>query len=61
VLSLEELDARQMLTWCRPKQEKEKVKPVSRFDQAASVAEEKAPVTTGKHAHCTPFFTCTPF
>ncbi|KAI4911324.1 hypothetical protein J4E85_011233 [Alternaria conjuncta] len=30
----------------KPKQEKEKVKPVSRFDQAASVAEEKAPVTT---------------
>lgn len=35
-----------------PKQEK--AKTVSRFDQAASVAEEKAPVTTGKHAHCTP-------
>ncbi|KAI4911444.1 uncharacterized protein J4E92_010257 [Alternaria infectoria] len=30
----------------KAKQEKEKVKPVSRFDQAASVAEEKAPVTT---------------
>ena len=38
----------------KPKQEKEKVKPVSRFDQAASVAEEKAPVNAGKHAHCTP-------
>ena len=54
MISLEELDARQMLTWCRPKQEKEKVKPVSRFDQAASVAEEKAPVTAGKHAHYIP-------
>jgi elongation factor 1 alpha-like protein len=32
-----------------PKQEKPK--PVSRFDQAASVADQNAPATAGKHTH----------